>query len=137
MSKELRECPFCGKSDKVIIYTEPAVDSGEVILSRYGVKCKRRLSEIPSCLDKEATIRCWNTRPSEADKDKEIYRLVLCLAKVKSFCKQHHDYYAEREKTDIPELQQLDRCMIDWCDYIIETINSTCSGKDTNDDTDR
>lgn len=137
MSKELRECPFCGKSDKVIIYAESAVDSGEVIWSRYGVKCKRCLFEIPSCITKEAAIRRWNTRPSEDAKDKEIDSLVLCLAKVKSFCKQHHDYYAEREKTDIPELQPLDRYMIDWCDYIIETINSTCSGKDTTDDSDR
>lgn len=65
MSKELRECPFCGKSDKVTIYTESMVDHDEILWTRYGVKCKRCHFAMPTYTEKATAIHRWNNRPTE------------------------------------------------------------------------
>lgn len=72
---EPTNCPFCGKSDKVIIYTESMEHHGKLLWTRYGVKCKRCRFEMPTYSEKETAIRKWNTRPAEDAKDKEIERL--------------------------------------------------------------
>lgn len=58
-------CPFCGKSDKVIIYTEAMEHYGKLLWTRYGVMCKRCRFEMPTYSKKETAIRKWNIRPAE------------------------------------------------------------------------
>lgn len=79
MSNELRECPFCGKSDKVIIYTESMAQHGEILWTRYGVKCKRCNFEIPTYAKKAAAIHKWNTRPAENAQQAENEKLKEAL----------------------------------------------------------
>ena len=84
MSKYLKPCPFCGKSDKVIIYTESMEYHDELLRTRYGVKCKRCRFEIPAYTERETAIRKWNTRPvenalkAEAERLTEVVRGVCC-----------------------------------------------------------
>ena len=65
MSEYLKQCPFCGKFDKVIIYTESMIHHDEILWTRYGVKCRRCNFEIPTCAKKATAIHKWNTRPVE------------------------------------------------------------------------
>lgn len=81
---DLKNCPFCGKSDKVKIYTESTVHHGELLWIRYGVKCKRCCFGIPTYAKKETAIRKWNTRPAEDALNKELteqaanYENIIC-----------------------------------------------------------
>jgi Lar family restriction alleviation protein len=79
MSKGLLECPFCGKSDKVTIYTESMVHDDEILWTRYGVKCKRCCFALPACFKKEDAIRRWNNRPTEQylKKCSDIYKATV------------------------------------------------------------
>jgi Lar family restriction alleviation protein len=79
MSEELKHCPFCGKSDKVIIYTNSMAQYGKLLWMRYGVKCKRCHFVIATYAKKAAAIHKWNTRPIEDEKDKEIEKLKEAL----------------------------------------------------------
>jgi Lar family restriction alleviation protein len=91
MSKELRECPFCGKSDKVAIYTYSMVNNDEVLWTRYGVQCKRCNFEIPVCAKKSTAIRKWNTRPVEDALTVELtrYRVALCHLEGDFICRKN------------------------------------------------
>ena len=116
---ELKPCPFCGS------------DAGEqdIIIVGRGL-CKMVFCEKCHIDFKNPTsIEQWNTRPAEDALKAEVDGLLLRLEKVKLFCKQQREYYMEREKTDIPELKVLDNYMVNWCNYIIETVNSVCTEK--------
>ena len=82
MNKELRECPFCGKPDKVIMYTYSMTHCDKVLWTRYGVKCKRCNFEIPVCAKKATAIRKWNTRPAEGALVNEVERLKAALSDI-------------------------------------------------------
>lgn len=79
LQKELRECPFCDKTDKVTIYTESMAQHGKLLWIRYGVKCKRCHFGIPTCAKKATAIRKWNTRPAEAALSAEAEHLKAAL----------------------------------------------------------
>jgi Lar family restriction alleviation protein len=81
---EPKQCPFCGKSDKVIIYTESMARYGKLLWIRYGVKCKRCHFGIPTYAKKAAAIHKWNTRPTEDEltaRNKELVETVKGLEK--------------------------------------------------------
>lgn len=84
--QQLRKCPFCGKSDKVTIYTESMAQYGKLLWIRYGVKCKRCHFGIPIYAKKAAAIKKWNNRPIEDEKDKEIESLKVELNNLRNFC---------------------------------------------------
>ena len=88
MSKEPNKCPFCGKPDKVTIYTYSMTHCDKVLWTRYGVKCKRCNFEIPVCAKKATAIRKWNTRPVEDTLKSENERLKNELGIQKNLTRQ-------------------------------------------------
>lgn len=98
MSEELRECPFCGKSDKVTIYTDSMAHRGELLWIRYGVKCKRCHFWIPTYAKKEAAIHKWNSRPAEEALKAEIARYRRALYNLKEDCAQRKHFAVSDEE---------------------------------------
>lgn len=117
MSDELHECPFCGKSDKVIIYTESMMQHGEILWTRYGVKCKRCHFEMPTYTKKAVAIHKWNTRPAEDALKAEVEELS-------GYVKQFRETLAEVAKmaNNSEQEQIFEKCRDALRDVYLEEI---------------
>lgn len=144
MSKELRECPFCGATDLYVVQArieeyhsiEPEISCKKC---GYTIKLKELAIDINDSPETNADwwdrliAKKWNTRPAEESMQAEVAQLKCTLEKVKNHLVIHRDHSIQSCRQDGKVYQAMNEFMARFCNGLLELIN-TDTGKGVEDD---